>query len=569
MKHPIMTGLALVMLCASALCQQVEQRAVWAHFSDIKDPETLQKSVDRIAAAGMNAIYILVWYNGGQATYVSDICPMQSGTPEGFDPLGALIEAAKPKGIDVHAWFVNGSYGHARPGFVFTKHPDWGLQSGSDSGEKWYDLGKDEVRAFQRDVMLECLRKYDVAGIHFDYIRFNGRGMCYCQECQKQVQDQFGIPPVSAVSPTFPLASQMSGNPVGKPSTAQVLATFEDGVPAITLNSLGNGEAALLNWQAENTGNKAIPAVATKLLERFGAIGKTVYQVRNTPTTDRYGLSSQQRGMDWVRGMGCKVSAVTDAELGKVPAGATVLFTAQYLISPDTAAWLERHVSAGGNALFVDGPIFAIKEPALQRVLGLTGAERYFSAMRVISPAPDQDIIIPGPPVDPEMEMRRAGAWEQFRRNVVTDLVRQVYQGAKQIKPEAQVSAAVFYNRAAADSVCQDWYGWLSEGIIDYVLPMAYTEDNAKLREALDEWTAFDPGLDRIIPGLSIYSRAPGGTAVTRDLDLVKQQLELCRSYKARGNCFFALAYLNDALRDQLAGGAYAEPAQAYYPPAR
>jgi len=98
---------------------------------------------------------------------------------------------------------------------------------------------------------------------------------------------------------------------------------------------------------------------------------------------------------------------------------------------------------------------------------------------------------------------------------------------------------------------------------------MAYTEDNAKLREALDEWTAFDPGLDRIIPGLSIYSRAPGGTAVTRDLDLVKQQLELCRSYKARGNCFFALAYLNDALRDQLAGGAYAEPAQAYYPPAR
>lgn len=30
--------------------------------------------------------------------------------------------------------------------------------------------------------------------------------------------------------------------------------TFEDGVPALTLNTLGQGEAVLLNWQATRTG---------------------------------------------------------------------------------------------------------------------------------------------------------------------------------------------------------------------------------------------------------------------------------------------------------------------------
>ena len=51
---------------------------------------------------------------------------------------------------------------------------------------------------------------------------------------------------------------------------------------------------------------------------------------------------------------------------------------------------------------------------------------RYFSALRVISPAADQDLIPPGPPVDRDLEVRRAAAWEQFRRAAVTDLVRTV-----------------------------------------------------------------------------------------------------------------------------------------------
>lgn len=568
MKPLLAVWMALPALCTTAFGAPQEQRAVWAHFDDIRDPDTVQRTVGRIAGAGMNTVYILVWYNGGQAAYRSALCPLQAGTPEGFDPLGALLAAAKPKGIDVHAWFVNGSYGHARPGHLFTQHPEWELQSGGHSEGSWYDLGKAEVRAFQKDVMLECLRNYDVAGVHFDYIRFSGRGMCTCAECQKQVETHFGIPPGPAAGSTFPLCAQMSGNPLGKPSTAKVLATFDDGVPAIALNPLGSGAVVLLNWQAESTENPAVPAVMGKLLERLGSAGGTLYQVRNALTTARYGLNSQHRGVEWLRALGCNVTVVGDSEVARVPAGATVVFTAQYLISSETAAWVERFVSAGGRAVFVDGPVFAIGDPALQRVLGLTAMARYFSALRVVSPAADQDLIPPGPPVDRDLEVRRAAAWEQFRREAVTDLVRTVYRGAKAVKPLAQVSAAVFYNRAAADSVCQDWYGWLREGIVDYVLPMAYTEDNATLKAALEEWQGADPGLARIIPGLSIYSKG-GAKPATRNLDLVRQQIELCRAYKARGICCFALAYLSEDLQERLAKGPYSQPAEAYYPPAR
>jgi len=360
----------------------------------------------------------------------------------------------------------------------------------------------------------------------------------------------------------------MSGNPLDKPTTAQVLASFDDGVPALTLNQLGRGEAVLLNWHAADTGSQAVPAFAKQMLQRFGVAGGAVYQVRNSETTARYGLDTQDRGVEWLRGLGVEPEVVNETQLDKVPAGATVVLDCQYLISATTAAWVEQFVDAGGHALFVDGPVFAIKEPALQRLPGLAETAAYFSKLRVITPAPGQDLVAHGPPVDLETEKRRATAWEEFRRGSVTDLVRQVHQGAKAIKPKAWVSAAVFYNRESADSVCQDWYGWLREGIIDYVLPMAYTEDDARLKAALDEWQAFDPRLERIIPGLSIYTSERGKT-VTRDLGLVRQQQELCRSYHVHGNCYFALSYLSADIQAAFSAEPYAEVADPYYPPQR
>ncbi|MBI2301807.1 MAG: family 10 glycosylhydrolase [Armatimonadetes bacterium] len=558
----------LLLACGMlTLTAEPEQRAVWVNYRHFQTPEAVAQTVAKVSAAHLNSVYPLIWYNGGQAWYKSSLSPLAKDVPVGFDPLAALIEQAHAKGIAVHAWFVNGNYGAGRPGFVFDKHPDWALQEGPGPSERWYDLGRPEVRAFERDVMLDCLRNYDLDGLHFDYIRFDGRGMCYCSACQTEVQKRYGLPPVSPTDPRFPVGLQLSGNPLDQPTTAHVVATFDNGKPAITLNQLDTGETILLNWQATRAGQPAVNLFARRVLERFGAERKVV-QLRCVDTTAKYGLQSQSAGLAWLRALGAKPTAVTDQQLGEVSAGAIVVLDGQYRIPATTAAWLARHVSAGGRALFIDGPVSAISDPELQRVLGLRRTAPFFSEFRVIQPAAGQELLPVGPPLDQETERRRAGCWTTFRTDSVTDLVRQVYYGTKALKPNAQVSAAVFADRSAADGVCQDWYGWLKEGILDYALPMAYTLDNAVLKRQLDEWQAFDPTMARIYPGLSLYLRQ-GDRTSTRPVDLVASQQELCKSYKARGMCYFELSYLDEALTTAWAGGLYAEAAAPFYPPAR
>jgi len=549
-----------------AAAEPVEHRGLWVGGGTFNTPEAVADVVNRAAAAHLNALYPLVWYHGGQAWYKSQLCPLASQVDPGFDPLGEMVKLAHAKGIEVHAWFVNGSYGRAEHG-VFEQHPDWALQTGAGKAN-WYDLGKPEVRRYETDVMLDCLRNYDVDGIHFDYIRYDSQQYCYCAHCQQEFAGRTGLPPPAASAKLFPAALPTSGNPLGGPTTAQVLAGFDDGVPAITLNQLGQGEAALINWQATRPACPAVDDTVQRLLQRFGATAANLFQLRTTQTDAKYRGESQGQALSWLAGLGFKAKAIDETKLADVPPGGTVFLYGQYLVGDDTCAWLKQFISAGGHALFMDGPVFAISNPDLQAVLGLKGTARYFNGMRVVSPAPGQDFLAAGPPVDPAVEQTRLAKWVEYRKWTVTELVRSVYREAKQLKPQAQVSAAVFSSRAGADAVCQDWYNWLTEGIIDYVIPMAYIMENPKLQVVLDEYKQADPQFERIIPGLSIY-QSGGGKTTSRPRELVLSQVELCRAMGARGTLFFASNYLNEDLINALSGGPYAAPAKIYHPQAR
>jgi uncharacterized lipoprotein YddW (UPF0748 family) len=76
--------------------------------------------------------------------------------------------------------------------------------------------------------------------------------------------------------------------------------------------------------------------------------------------------------------------------------------------------------------------------------------------------------------------------WLQWRREQTANLVRKIYLKAIAIKPGLKVSSAVITwgggpvapgdwekSRAYRDT-CQDWQGWLREGIIDMAMPMNY-----------------------------------------------------------------------------------------------
>jgi uncharacterized lipoprotein YddW (UPF0748 family) len=559
----------LCLLGAVALAAPgTEHRGMWLPSESFDTPAKVDELVARVAAANYNTVYPLIWYRGGAAWYHTPLAPLAPGVDPSFDPLGTLIEKASARGIEVHGWFVNGSYGWIEPGHVFSQHPTWALQTVRPTRPRWYDLGQQEVRQFQTEIMLDCLQRYPLAGLHFDYIRYDGPTICLCEHCQKEFSRRTGLPPQTAGDAKLPVGLHLSANPVARPTTAKVLASFDNGIPAVTLNVLGQGQAAVLNWIAPSSQAAATDGLMKELLQRLGAAAGKNFQLNTSQTRARYSINYQQAGQDWLKGLGQTAKLIDETQLGQVPSDGLVLLFGQYLMAEETAAQLEKFVQGGGRALFVDGPIFAIKHPALQRVTGLAGAGQYFNAFTVISPAPGQDLLPEGPPVDIEREKQRHKLWVDYRTETITELVRSVYRGAKARRPECQVSAAVFYTRESATHVCQDWYGWLQEGIIDYVVPMAYTEKQDLLEKALEEWRAADPQMQRIIPGLSLYSSREGKT-VNRDLELVLAQQALCRSYGARGTVCFSYGNFSEQQSQALVAGPHAAPLKPYYPAGR
>lgn len=79
--------------------------------------------------------------------------------------------------------------------------------------------------------------------------------------------------------------------------------------------------------------------------------------------------------------------------------------------------------------------------------------------------------------------------WCNWRRDRITDLVRQVYEEAKAIKPWVRVTGSVVGNHPEGtlpmdftkshpyNLLLQDWERWTREGIIDAVFPMNYKQE--------------------------------------------------------------------------------------------
>jgi uncharacterized protein (TIGR03437 family) len=90
-----------------------------------------------------------------------------------------------------------------------------------------------------------------------------------------------------------------------------------------------------------------------------------------------------------------------------------------------------------------------------------------------------------------------------FRREQVTQLVRQVYLRALAVKPQLKVSAALitwgdgprsdaeFRSKDAYRRVFQDWRAWLEEGILDLGIPMNYFREAANAA-FFDRWNEYE-----------------------------------------------------------------------------
>ncbi len=131
-------------------------------------------------------------------------------------------------------------------------------------------------------------------------------------------------------------------------------------------------------------------------------------------------------------------------------------------------------------------------------------------------------------------------AWDQWKRDQVTGLLRDLAAEAKKRNPRLQISCAVI---AALDrgygSAGQDWGLWLEQGIADFVVLMNYSIDPRWVplacRSAIG--VAGDP--QKIAVGLGAY-------LLKEKPDLLQQQIEECAALNPRMIVLFDYAALSE-----------------------
>lgn len=560
----LLAGVAVLAAEGGAAGDKVELRGAWVWGRSCSDQDKADKMLARAERMNLNTLYFLSFYDGATVCHQSEMVPMNRRVAEGFDPLAYVLERARAKNMEVHVWFVNGE---SSGGPIFRENPQWRAMNLVGKRIDWFDFCQPAVRQWQAQLMTEVLENYNVDGVHFDYIRFPRQDVCTCPVCRRQAAAE-GIQIGELVYPALPAWGYYEGNPVVKPTTARVLAAFDDGVPAVAVNPIGGGEVILFNWHADRNTPKAIHTAMRRALVRLGAtMGKGVCVLDSDVNAERYGSGPYYAGVDLVEALGFRAERVEDDGLADLPTAAVVLLPKHYMMTQRQAAQLLAHVRAGGGAMFLDAPVYAMETEVARELLGFRRVGEYFSGDRLLLPTAAKDNFVPiyrgRRKISRQSERAKGEKWIQWREDQITRLVADVSRRAGR-----QVTAAVFCTPDGAEAVLQDWPRWLHEGLLDYAVPMAYVESADELKGMLAWWKILDPALTRIVPGI-------GATRIIRDspaaeaAELIARQIDLCRQAGARGFVLYNLEGIDDETAAALGRDAITGNPRPYRPPPR
>ena len=162
-----------------------EIRAIWVTRWDYKNASDIGEIIKNCRSLGLNRVYFQV-RGRSDAFYRSALEPWAEelgGKDPGFDPLEQAIAAARKHSIQLHAWVnvLAGWKGRKPPSdkkHLFHSHPDWFLKD--RSGKTWkladhYTMlnpCNPQVRGHLTEVAGDIASRYEIGGIHLDYIRF-------------------------------------------------------------------------------------------------------------------------------------------------------------------------------------------------------------------------------------------------------------------------------------------------------------------------------------------------------------------------------------------------------------
>ncbi len=195
-----------------------ELRGVWVTRWTFSSEEQVRSIMAELGEAGFNAVFFQVRGNF-DAYYDSKLEPWASrlgglGTDPGWDPLGVAVEAGHANGLQVHAYLntfpmwsgttppSSSSIPHA-----LEDHPDWLLDGMElNSSYVFADPAETGVQARVAAVAADIEERYDVDGIHLDYVRYPSAqyttpelGRAAVKDTVRGVQQAVDVPVTAAV----------------------------------------------------------------------------------------------------------------------------------------------------------------------------------------------------------------------------------------------------------------------------------------------------------------------------------------------------------------------------------
>ncbi|HEO71034.1 MAG TPA: hypothetical protein ENN80_07205 [Candidatus Hydrogenedentes bacterium] len=180
--------------CAIQKPEPGEHRAFWCHNAFGLPDKTWDEAIRILAENGFTAILPnMLW--GGVAYYPSDVLPVATSVAQQGDPVAACLEACNKYGIECHVWKVNYNMSSRSPkDFVDRMVREGRVQVMRDgkTEPRWLCPSHPENQQLEIDAMLEVATKYDVDGVHFDYIRYPGAESCFCEGCRARFEASIG-----------------------------------------------------------------------------------------------------------------------------------------------------------------------------------------------------------------------------------------------------------------------------------------------------------------------------------------------------------------------------------------
>ena len=180
--------------CCAQSPEPGEQRGFWCHSAFGPAGMTWDQSIRILADNGFNAVFPnMLW--GGVAYYDSAVLPVAPEVKDRGDQIVQCVAACRKYGVACHVWKVNWNMGGRAPREFVERMKREGrtqVQFNGKPSDTWLCPSHPDNQKLETDAMVEVASKYDVDGIHFDYIRYPGPDGCFCAGCRERFEKSVG-----------------------------------------------------------------------------------------------------------------------------------------------------------------------------------------------------------------------------------------------------------------------------------------------------------------------------------------------------------------------------------------